>query len=166
MDEIWSFVYSKAKNVPADLRGTFGYGDVWTFTAIDADTKLTPSFLVGTRDSACAFEFMQDLASRLVNRVQLTTDGHKMDLSAVEDAFSGNIDFAHLKLTLREALPDTLSSLLVGYPYSYTVAVAPPYFSNGPHIGPAAINAASPASTRSRRRCRRRNPRSAASSIG
>jgi IS1 family transposase len=96
VDEIWSFVYAKAKNVPAELRGTFGVGDVWTFTAIDADTKLMPSFLVGSRDAGCATEFMQDLASRLVNRVQLTTDGHKMYLGAVEDAFSGDVDFAQL----------------------------------------------------------------------
>lgn len=96
VDEIWSFVYAKAKNVPAEKAGQFGVGDVWTFTAIDADTKLMPSFLVGSRDTGCATEFMQDLASRLVNRVQLTTDGHKMYLQAVEDAFSGGIDFAQL----------------------------------------------------------------------
>lgn len=96
IDEIWNFVYAKAKNVPQSKVGTFGYGDVWTFTCIDADTKLMPAFLVGTRDAGCATEFMQDVASRLVNRVQLTTDGHKMYLSAVEDAFSGQIDFAQL----------------------------------------------------------------------
>jgi IS1 family transposase len=96
VDEIWSFVYAKAKNVPAEMRGTFGVGDVWTFTAIDADTKLMPSFLVGSRDAGCATEFLQDLAGRLVNRVQLTTDGHKMYLGAVEDAFGGDIDFAQL----------------------------------------------------------------------
>lgn len=96
VDEIWSFVYAKAKNVPAEKAGQFGVGDVWTFTAIDADTKLMPSFLVGSRDAGCATEFMQDLAGRLVNRVQLTTDGHKMYLSAVEDAFSGSVDFAQL----------------------------------------------------------------------
>jgi IS1 family transposase len=96
VDEIWSFVYAKAKNVPAELGGTFGVGDVWTFTAIDADTKLMPSFLVGSRDAGCTTEFMQDLASRLVNRVQLTTDGHKMYLGAVEDVFSGDVDFAQL----------------------------------------------------------------------
>jgi IS1 family transposase len=96
VDEIWSFVYAKAKNVPQQMAGTFGVGDVWTFTAIDADTKLMPSFLVGLRDAGCATEFMQDLAGRLVNRVQLTTDGHKMYLSAVEDAFAGSIDFAQL----------------------------------------------------------------------
>jgi IS1 family transposase len=96
VDEIWSFVYAKAKNVPASKQGQFGYGDVWTFTAIDADTKLMPSFLVGTRDVGCATEFMQDLAGRLVNRVQLTSDGHKMYLQAVEDAFAGDVDFAML----------------------------------------------------------------------
>jgi IS1 family transposase len=96
VDEIWSFVYAKAKNVPAEKAGQFGYGDVWTFTAIDADTKLMPSFLVGSRDAGCATEFMQDLAGRLANRVQLTTDGHAMYLSAVEDAFAGAIDFAQL----------------------------------------------------------------------
>ncbi len=96
VDEIWSFVYAKAKNVPAGKAGVFGFGDVWTFTAIDADTKLMPSFMVGSRDSGTATEFMQDLASRLVNRVQLTADNHKMYLSAVDDAFGGSIDFAQL----------------------------------------------------------------------
>jgi IS1 family transposase len=76
--------------------GEFGVGDVWTFTAIDADTKLIPSFLIGSRDAGSATEFMQDLASRLVNRVQLTTDGHKMYLSAAEEAFHGTVDFAQL----------------------------------------------------------------------
>lgn len=96
VDEIWSFCYAKAKNVPAEKRGTFGFGDVWTFTAVCADTKLMPSFLVGLRDAGCATEFMQDLAGRLAGRVQLTSDGHKMYLSAVEDAFAGDVDFAQL----------------------------------------------------------------------
>jgi IS1 family transposase len=96
VDEIWSFVYAKDKNVPADKRDAFGCGSVWTFTCIDADTKLMPSFLVGSRDAGCATEFLQDIASRLVNRVQLTTDGHKMYLSATEDAFGGAVDFAQL----------------------------------------------------------------------
>ena len=96
-DEIWSFCYSKAKNVPEDKRGQFGYGDVWTFTAICADTKLVPSFLVGTRDAGTATEFMQDLAGRLSNRIQLTTDGHRMYLEAVEDAFAHQIDYAMLQ---------------------------------------------------------------------
>jgi len=96
VDEIWSFVYAKQKNVPPAKQGQFGYGDVWTFTCIDADTKLMPTFLVGSRDAACATEFMQDIARRLTNRVQLTSDGHAMYLEAVEDAFGGEIDFAQL----------------------------------------------------------------------
>lgn len=96
IDEIWAFCYAKAKNVPEDKKGQFGYGDVWTFCAIDADTKLVPSWLVGTRDVGSATELMQDLASRLVNRVQITTDGLKAYIAAVEDAFGGDVDFAQL----------------------------------------------------------------------
>jgi IS1 family transposase/lambda repressor-like predicted transcriptional regulator len=96
IDEIWAFCYAKAKNVPQDKKGTFGFGDVWTFCAIDADTKLVPSWLVGSRDAGSATELMQDLASRLVNRVQITTDGLKAYISAVEDAFGGDVDFAQL----------------------------------------------------------------------
>lgn len=96
VDEIWSFCYAKQKNVPAAKVGTFGFGDVWTFTAIDAETKLVPSFLVGLRDSGTATEFCNDLASRMAGRIQLTSDGHKMYLSAVEDAFGGDVDFAQL----------------------------------------------------------------------
>ncbi len=95
-DEIWSFVYSKAKNVPEEHNGEFGYGDVWTFTAIDADTKLVPCWEVGVRDVDCAYEFIIDLKARLANRVQLTTDGHGMYLEAVEHAFGPEIDFAQL----------------------------------------------------------------------
>lgn len=97
VDEIWEFCYAKAKNVPADKKGIFGYGDVWTFVAIDADTKLVPSWLVGARDIGSATELMQDLAGRLVSRVQITTDGLKAYLSAVEDAFGGEVDFAQLQ---------------------------------------------------------------------
>jgi IS1 family transposase len=96
VDEVWAFCYAKQKNVPEKHRGTFGYGDLWAFTAIDAETKLIPTFLIGSRDAGTATEFMQDLAGRLVNRVQLTTDGHGMYLSAVEDAFGGGIDYAQL----------------------------------------------------------------------
>ena len=95
-DEIWSFCYAKAKNVPSDKQGQFGFGDVWTWTAIDADTKLVPSWCVGTRDAGTAFEFMHDLAGRLANRVQLTTDGHRVYLTAVESAFGSEIDYAML----------------------------------------------------------------------
>jgi len=95
-DEIWSFVYSKAKNVPEEHSGKFGYGDVWTFTAIDADTKIVPSWYVGLRTADCAFDFISDLKARLANRVQLTTDGHKMYLEAVEAVFGSEIDYAQL----------------------------------------------------------------------
>ena len=94
-DEIWSFVACKDKNVYEDETG-FGRGSVWTWTALDADSKLCISYLVGLRDAGYAFEFMRDVAARLANRVQLTTDGHKSYLSAVEDSFAGNIDYAML----------------------------------------------------------------------
>jgi IS1 family transposase len=95
-DEIWAFVGAKDKNVPAEKRAHFGVGSVWTWTALDADTKLMAAWAVGTRDAGAAWEFMQDLAGRLRYRVQLTTDGHGAYLSAVEDAFGGAIDFAQL----------------------------------------------------------------------
>jgi len=96
VDEIWAFCYAKEKNVPEDKKGQFGYGDVWTFTALDAETKLVPVFSIGRRDLECATDFMKDLASRLKNRIQLTTDGHKMYLEAVEEAFGSEIDFSQL----------------------------------------------------------------------
>lgn len=95
-DEIWSFVYAKDKNLPADKQGKFGFGSVWTWTAIDADTKLVPTFAVGERNLATARLFIEDLASRLANRVQLTSDGLKVYVSAVEDAFGADVDFAQL----------------------------------------------------------------------
>ena len=95
-DEIWSFCYAKQKNVPADKQGQFGYGDVWTWTAICADTKIVPSWLVGNRDAETANIFMEDLASRLANRVQLTTDGLKAYIDAVDGAFGISIDYAML----------------------------------------------------------------------
>jgi len=95
-DEIWSFCYAKQKNVPQEKQGQFGYGDIWTWVALDADTKLVPSFFVGNRDAHCAKMFMDDLASRLADRVQLTTDGHRVYLTAVESAFAGDIDYAML----------------------------------------------------------------------
>ena len=95
-DEIWSFYYSNEKNVPRDLKGMFGVGDVWTWTAICADTKLVPSYMVGRRDSTYAHFFVKDLASRLANRVQITTDGHKVYINAVEAAFAKDMDYAML----------------------------------------------------------------------
>jgi IS1 family transposase len=96
VDEIWSFCYSKQKNIPEQYQDMFGYGDVWTWVAMDADTKLVPAWLIGGRDAGWATAFMQDLAKRLRHRVQLTSDGHKAYLSAVEDAFGGDIDYATL----------------------------------------------------------------------
>jgi IS1 family transposase len=95
-DEIWSFVYSKQKNVPQEMRGQFGVGDVWTWTALCADTKLIASWYVGRRDAGAAYEFMTDLKSRLANRVQLTTDGHGAYPSTVDSAFARDIDYAML----------------------------------------------------------------------
>lgn len=95
-DEIWQFCYAKEKNVPADKKGEFGYGDVWTWVAIDADTKLVPSFMLGNRDFKTARIFIDDLKDRLANRIQLTTDGLRAYLSAVENSFGSEIDYAQL----------------------------------------------------------------------
>jgi IS1 family transposase len=95
-DEIWSFCYAKEKNVPDDKKGKMGFGDVYTWTAIDADTKLIVSWFIGRRDAESAKPFMQDVAARLKNRVQLTTDGHKAYLIAVEEAFGSDVDFSQL----------------------------------------------------------------------
>jgi IS1 family transposase len=95
-DEIWCFVGAKAKNVTPDKKQE-GWGDTWTWVGIDADTKLVVSYLVGGRDGGWAKEFMQDCASRIRNRVQITTDGHRAYLDAVEDAFGADIDYAMLQ---------------------------------------------------------------------
>ncbi|MEA2834661.1 MAG: hypothetical protein QOG66_2863 [Methylobacteriaceae bacterium] len=96
VDEIWSFTYAKEKNVRRAKAAPEGAGDTWTWTAIDADSKLIASYLVGGRDSGYAIAFMDDLRSRLANRVQLTTDGHRAYLEAVEGAFGGDVDYAML----------------------------------------------------------------------
>ena len=95
-DEIWSFTYAKQKNVARAKAAPEYAGDTWTWTALDADSKLIVSWLVGGRDAGYATEFMQDLAGRLANRVQLTSDGLNVYLSAVEDAFGADIDYAML----------------------------------------------------------------------
>lgn len=95
-DEIWSFVGAKDKNIPDKRKDEVGIGSAWTWVAIDADSKLVCSWLVGKRDPGCATEFIQDLAGRLKNRVQLTTDGLKLYLTAVADGFGENIDYAML----------------------------------------------------------------------
>ena len=95
-DEIWNFVGAKAKNATPEKKAE-GWGDTWTWTALDADTKLCISYLVGGRDLGWATEFMQDCASRITNRVQITTDGHRAYLEAVENAFGADIDYAQLQ---------------------------------------------------------------------
>jgi transposase-like protein/IS1 family transposase len=95
-DEIWNFCYAKEKNVPAGKKGEFGFGDVWTWVGIDADTKLNVSYLVARRDTPCAVAFMEDLASRIDSRIQLTTDGLRAYLIAVQGAFGLDVDFATL----------------------------------------------------------------------
>jgi len=95
-DEIWSFTYAKQKNVKLASAVPEFAGDTWTWTAIDSDSKLIVSYMVGGRDSGYAIEFMDDLRARLSNRVQLTTDGHKAYLEAVEGAFGGDVDYAQL----------------------------------------------------------------------
>lgn len=95
-DEIWSFTYAKQKNVEKAKDAPEGAGDTWTWTAIEADTKLLVSYLVGGRDGEYALAFIDDLRSRLANRVQLTTDGHKAYLEAVEESFGDDIDYAML----------------------------------------------------------------------
>jgi IS1 family transposase len=104
-DEIWSFCYAKAKNVAKAKAAPVEAGDVWTWTALDADSKLIVSWLVGGRDAGYASEFMGDLASRLASRVQLTTDGHKAYLEAVEGAFGADVDYAML-VKIYGASPD------------------------------------------------------------
>lgn len=102
-DEIWSFCYAKEKNVPEHMKGKPGVGDVWTWTAMDADSKLVISWLVGERDAGYAAEFINDLAARLATRVQLTTDGLKVYLEAIEGAFGADVDYAQLVKLFGEA---------------------------------------------------------------
>jgi IS1 family transposase len=95
-DEIWEFVYAKNRNVPDEHRDEFGYGDVWTWVALDPDTKLVASWLVGRREAGEAMDFLLDLAPRLRNRVQITTDGHRPYIEAIEAAFGKDVDYAML----------------------------------------------------------------------
>ena len=105
VDEIWSFIYAKQKNVAGAKAAPEGAGDVWTWTALDADTKLIASYFVGGRDGECAMWFIDDLRTRLANRVQLTSDGHRAYLEAVEGAFGADIDYAQL-VKIYGAAPD------------------------------------------------------------
>lgn len=106
-DEIWAFCYAKQKNVPAEKKGKFGFGDVWTWVAIDADTKLIPSFTVGNRDALTARHLIEDLKGRLKSRIQLTTDGLKVYADAVENSFGSEIDYAMLVKTYESNQQET-----------------------------------------------------------
>jgi IS1 family transposase len=106
VDEIWSFTYAKQKNVATAKAAPDGAGDTWTWTAIDADSKFIVSWFIGGRDGDCAKWFIEDLASRLANHVQLTSDGHKAYLEAIESTFSADIDYAAL-VKLYGASPDS-----------------------------------------------------------
>lgn len=105
-DEIWSFVYAKEKHAPKAMKAQGRAGDVWTWTALDADSKLAVSWLVGGRDAGYAYVFMQDVAGRLASRVQITTDGHGPYLQAIEGAFGMDVDYAQLVKLYGEA-PET-----------------------------------------------------------
>jgi IS1 family transposase len=103
VDEAWSFCYAKQKNLPAAKAAPAGAGDIWTWVGIDAESKLVASWYVGRRDSEAAMTFMDDLRSRLANRVQLTSDGLRAYLEAVEGAFGGDVDYAQLVKLYGEA---------------------------------------------------------------
>ncbi len=103
LDEIWSFVYAKEKNASPEMKAAGEAGDIWTWTALDADTKLIASWFVGSRDGGAATHFVCDLAERLANRVQITTDGHKAYLEAVEAGFGAAVDYAMLVKIYGEA---------------------------------------------------------------
>jgi hypothetical protein len=95
-DEIWAFCYARPKNVPPEHEGEWGFGDVWTWVALDPDSKLVCTWLVGKRDAPDAQLFIADLARRLANRVQITTDGHRPYVDAIERAFGKDVDYAML----------------------------------------------------------------------
>jgi IS1 family transposase len=104
-DEIWSFVGAKKKNVTPEQKAE-GWGDVWTWTAIDADTKLCVTYYIGDRGKHSAYSFMQDAAKRIVGRPQITTDAHRPYLQAVEDAFGADVDYAMLHKIYGAPTPD------------------------------------------------------------
>lgn len=113
----WSFCHAKERNVPDEKRGQFGYGDVWTWTAIDQDSRLLISWLVGTREVDDALAFALDLRSRLANRVQITIDGHLGYLSAIERAFGSDVDYAML---IKQYGKDTAESREVSQARKYS----------------------------------------------
>lgn len=128
-DEVWSFCYSKQKNVPADHRGEFGFGDVWTWTAIDPDTKLILTYLVGLRTGDDARAFMLDLAGRVINITQLTTDGFGSYPQAVREAFGDDVNYAQLVKIYREERADHARyspAACIGARKEYVIGAADP----------------------------------------
>jgi len=105
LDEIWSFVAMKQAQVPADLKGTPGIGDTWTWVALDADTKLVASYMVADRSRGAAQLFVRDLASRLANQVQITTDGYRAYIDAIDKGF-GSVDYAILTKLYDDVVPE------------------------------------------------------------
>jgi len=103
LDECWGFIYCKQRTVPTAKAAPAGSGDIWTWVGLDADTKLVVSYYVGGRDSEAAMMFIDDLAPRLASRVQITSDGHRPYIEAIEGAFGGNVDYAMLVKVYREA---------------------------------------------------------------
>jgi IS1 family transposase len=103
LDEAWAFCYAKQKNVATAKRAPEGAGDIWTWVALDANTKLAVSFYVGSRDGQAALEFVSDLAPRLAGRVQITSDGHRAYVEAIEENFRAGVDFAQLVKIYGEA---------------------------------------------------------------
>jgi IS1 family transposase len=130
-DEIWSFCYAKRRNVPVDHKGEFGYGDVWTWTAICADTKLVFSWHIGRREARNANIFMADVASRLASRVQLTTDGYRKYVEAVGGAFGHEIDFAMLRKMYGKPMTE-MSSQESRYSPSTVIATFPEVITGDP----------------------------------
>jgi len=135
VDEIWSFCYAKQKNVPEKYQGQHGYGDVWTYVALDPDTKLVPAWLVGERNALWAKRFMYDLSWRMANRIQLTTDAFRLYYNAVYDAFFGKVDYAQLmkmyaqdKQTEKKYSPSklmcTIQRQLIGRPNNYHISTS------------------------------------------
>jgi IS1 family transposase len=106
VDEVWSFTYCKQTNIPEHLQGVDGIGDTWTWIALDSETKLIPAWHVGKRDITDAHLFIHDLKNRLASRVQLTSDGHRAYLTAVEDAFGADVDYAMLVKLYGRERPD------------------------------------------------------------
>jgi IS1 family transposase len=103
MDEVWAFILAKDRNLPKDKKGKVGFGSVWTWTCLDPESRAIIGWFVGDRSYASAYHFVRDIEARLANRVQLTTDGHRAYLDAVDSAFKGDVDYAMLNKIYTES---------------------------------------------------------------